>query len=227
MLDLRVGEHLIDRIDRPARHPGFVEALDPVGTGTLRGQLVDFRIESVAILQSIGAICVLRPGDQLRRLERVAETLPDLLAGSGDVDVAIGRFEDTGRNASGVIVAGLFGDLTFHKPARRLEIEHEDLSLQQGRFDLLTLAGLFPLEERNKDARGAKYPRRQVGDRYADPHRPLPGLAGDRHQAAHALGDLIEARALRVGAVLAEARNARIDKARIDLAQRLVVDAEP
>ena len=36
-------------------------------------------------------------------------------------------------------------------------------------------------------------PAAQVGDRNADPHRPLAGQAGDRHQPAHALGDLIEA----------------------------------
>src|SRR5215472_15582780 len=31
VLDLRVGGHLVDRIDRPARHARRVEALDPVG----------------------------------------------------------------------------------------------------------------------------------------------------------------------------------------------------
>ena len=47
-----------------------------------------------------------------------------------------------------------------------------------------------------------------VGDRDADAHRPLPGQAGDRHQAAHALRDLVEARAVGVGPVLAEAGDA-------------------
>ena len=31
MPDLRIGEHLVDRIDRPARHAGIIEMLDPVG----------------------------------------------------------------------------------------------------------------------------------------------------------------------------------------------------
>ena len=55
---------------------------------------------------------------------------------------------------------------------------------------------------------------------------PSPGRAGDRHQPAHALRDLIEARPLVIGAVLAEAGDAAIDDARVDLAHALVVDAE-
>jgi hypothetical protein len=41
------------------------------------------------------------------------------------------------------------------------------------------------------------------------------------------LRDLIEAGTLVIGAVLAEAGDAAIDDARIDLAQRIVIDAEP
>src|SRR5579862_759546 len=32
MPDLGIGEHLVDRIDWPGRHPGIVEALDPFRT---------------------------------------------------------------------------------------------------------------------------------------------------------------------------------------------------
>ena len=61
----------------------------------------------------------------------------------------------------------------------------------------------------------------------ADAHRSLPRQAGDRHQPAHALRDLVEAGPVGVGAGLAEAGNAGIDEARIDLGERLVVDPEP
>ena len=66
----------------------------------------------------------------------------------------------------------------------------------------------------------------EIGDGDADPHRALARRAGDRHQPAHTLRDLIEARPLVVGAVLAEAGDAAIDDARVDLAQALIVDAE-
>jgi hypothetical protein len=43
---------------------------------------------------------------------------------------------------------------------------------------------------------GAEQPAGEVGDGNADPHRFLTGGTGGRHQAAHAFGDLIEARPL-------------------------------
>ncbi len=71
-----------------------------------------------------------------------------------------------------------------------------------------------------------KSPGCEIGHGNADPHRAFAGRAGDRHQPAHALRDLIEAGALVIGAVLAEAGNTAIDEARIDLLQALIVDAE-
>ena len=55
---------------------------------------------------------------------------------------------------------------------------------------------------------------------------PPPGMAGDRHQPAHALRDLVDAGPALVGTVLAEAGDAAVDDARVDLLHRLVIDAE-
>ncbi len=55
---------------------------------------------------------------------------------------------------------------------------------------------------------------------------PWPGMPGDRHEAAHALGDLVDPGAALIGAVLAEAGDAAVDDARVDLPDRLVIDAE-
>src|SRR5690606_7829868 len=73
----------------------------------------------------------------------------------------------------------------------------------------------------------AEHPGTEIRYRNSDAHRALAGEAGDRHQAPHSLGDLVEARALLIGAVLAEAGNAAVNDARIDLPQRLVVDLQP
>ena len=81
-------------------------------------------------------------------------------------------------------------------------------------------------KQRGEDAHGAEQARGEVGHGNADPHRALAGRARDRHQPAHALRDLVEARSLVIGAILAEAGNAAIDDARIDLAHALIVDAE-
>jgi hypothetical protein len=69
--------------------------------------------------------------------------------------------------------------------------------------------------------------RAHVGHGDAGPHRPAARHAGDPHQAAHALGDLVEARALGIGAVLTEARDRAQHDARIYLLQALIVDAQP
>ena len=67
----------------------------------------------------------------------------------------------------------------------------------------------------------------EVGDRNADAHRPLARQAGDRHQPAHALRDLVEAGPVGIRPILAETGNAGVNDARIDLGEGLVVDAEP
>ena len=90
----------------------------------------------------------------------------------------------------------------------------------------LALAGRLALEQRDQDALRQEDAGAEVGDRNADAHRSLPGDAGDRHQAAHALGDLVDARAVPVRPALPEARDAAVDQARVDRAQALVVDAE-
>src|SRR6185436_5161119 len=37
MLHLRIAERLVDRVDRPARHAGLVQRVDPFGAGALHG----------------------------------------------------------------------------------------------------------------------------------------------------------------------------------------------
>ena len=69
-------------------------------------------------------------------------------------------------------------------------------------------------------------PARQIGHRNADAHRPTPGHPGDRHQPAHALRDLVEARTVAIRPVLPEAGDAGIDDPRIDRLQALVIDPE-
>ena len=112
------------------------------------------------------------------------------------------------------------------RPARRLEVQHGDLRAEQGTGHPLALAGLLAFQQRDQDAHGGEDAGGQVGDRNADAHRSLPRQAGDRHQPAHALGDLIEAGTIAIRPVLAEPGNRGIDQPLVDLAQRFVIDAE-
>src|SRR5664279_5715001 len=125
-----------------------------------------------------------------------------------------------------MVVAGLFGDVLSHQPARGLEIQHKNLRLQQRGLHPLAFARNLALQQCGENAGGAEQSRGEVRHGNADPHRALVRRAGDRHQPAHALRDLIEAGTLVVEAVLAEAGNAAIDDARIDFANAVVIDAE-
>jgi hypothetical protein len=108
-----------------------------------------------------------------------------------------------------------------------LEVQHGDLRLQERGLHPLPFAGDVAFEQRDERAHGGVVAAREVRDRHADAHRPLARQPGDGHQAAHALGYLVEARPVAVGAVLAEAGQAHVHEARVDLAQRLVIEAEP
>src|SRR5438445_10349043 len=55
---------------------------------------------------------------------------------------------------------------------------------------------------------------------------PCPGMPVIRHQAAHPLGNLVEARALLIGTVLAKARDTAVHQPGIDLTERLVIDPQ-
>jgi hypothetical protein len=90
----------------------------------------------------------------------------------------------------------------------------------------LPLARGLALDDRDEDALREEDPGAQVGDRNAHAHRTLARNAGDGHEAAHPLGDLIDAGPVPIRPVLPEAGDAAVDQARIDRAQALVVDAE-
>jgi hypothetical protein len=89
--------------------------------------------------------------------------------------VAVGGLEDAGRDRGRVVVAGLLRHLAVHQPARRLEVEHRHLGLQQRGLHPLPLAGLLAGEQRDHDAVGAEEAGREVGDRMPTRTGPWPG----------------------------------------------------
>ncbi len=69
-------------------------------------------------------------------------------------------------------------------------------------------------------------PGAEVRQRDAHAHGAFARPAGDAHQAAHALGDGVEARPVGIGPVLAEAGDAGVDQPRVDGAQLVRADAQ-
>ena len=52
MGDLRVGEHLFDRVDGARRHAGGVETLDPVSARAMGEVGLDGRVKGIAVLKA-------------------------------------------------------------------------------------------------------------------------------------------------------------------------------
>ena len=73
---------------------------------------------------------------------------------------------------------------------------------------------------------GCKNARAQIGYGNAHAHGPLLYQTGDRHQAAHALRNLIKARPCGQGPGLSKARDAGIHQAGVVFFQALVIDAQ-
>src|SRR5690606_3356429 len=227
VLHLRVREGLVDRVDGPAGHAGLVQQLDPLAARALTGDLRDQLVQLLPVRGPLVLPGEAGVGHQVLGTGGAAEALPEVLTGSGDVDLPVGGREQSGRDAGRMIVARLLGHLARHQPARRLEIQHRDLRLEQRGMDPTALPGHLPIEQRDQDSLREETARRQAGDRAADPDRPLAGRTGDRHRAALALCDLVDTGPLAVGTVLSEAGNAAVDDARVHLAHGFVVDPEP
>src|SRR5712691_11488933 len=89
-----------------------------------------------------------------------------------------------------------------------------------------TLARDLTRQQGHQNALGQKDTRAQIRNGDADPHRALSGNAGNRHQAAHALGNLVHSRAIPIRTALPKARDDAVDDAGVDWAQALVIDTQ-
>ena len=90
-------------------------------------------------------------------------------------------------------VAGLCGDFLINEPSGSLKVHHVHHGLQQGRVKPLALTRFFALKQCHQNALCGKDTCAQVSNGNAHAHRAMLGQAGDRHQAAHALCNLIKA----------------------------------
>src|SRR5262249_38510039 len=130
MAHLRIGEYLVDLVDRPAWDSGALEQLDPVLGGLMPGDIPDRRVDGGAV--GAAALLVLPLGLvlPLRAADSVAQSLKHPRGARRDVDVAVAGREYAGGDAGRMIVAGLRCNLAADEPARGLEVEHENLRFE-------------------------------------------------------------------------------------------------
>ena len=126
-----------------------------------------------------------------------------------------------------MVIARLLGHHAINQVPCRLKIAQAHHGLQQVGLHPLPFARGFPLQQGNQNTHGGKHTGARVGNGNTGAHGPLTRQAGDRHQASHALGNLVKPGAGAVRPVFSKAGNAGQDDARVDLGQRLVVNTQP
>ena len=93
---------------------------------------------------------------------------------------------------------------------------------------MLAFAGALGMAQRRQDGHGGVHAGEQVRHRHAHFLRPsadVIALAGDAHQATHALDGIVVAGALAVRPGLAETGHAAVDQTRVQRFQAVVVQA--
>ena len=123
-----------------------------------------------------------------------------------------------------MVIANLDRNIVVVQITRHLKIHHGNLRMQQRRVHPLTLTGYLTLQESRQNSNRAVKPSTQIGHRNARPHRPGLCVACHRHQAPHALKDLIKARSQCIGPVLSKPRNTGQDDPGVHTRQRFVIE---
>ena len=143
-----------------------------------------------------------------------------------DVDVAVGRGEASHRHARRVVVARLRRNLVVDGPPGGLEVHHRDHRFQQGGLHPAAGPGPVPVMQGDQHADGEIETGGQIGHGNPGARRLGARQAGDAHQAAHPLGDLVDAAPVGVRAVLAEAGDRSVDQARVPGVHGVEVEAQ-
>ncbi len=162
------------------------------------------RFQDGAVLQALLVGREVRVAAPFRVAEGRGAALPDRLAGSTDHQIPVlgphalvGRVLAVARTLPGRLLA-------VGEPLRRCPRTETDRGLQQRAFDEPALAGALALVEGGEDALHGPHAGAEIADRQPDRSRRAVGLAGYMHDAAHPLGDQVEAAAPGSGPVIAE-----------------------
>src|SRR5262249_21314576 len=224
--DLRIGENLVEGIDRSGWNPNRFELLQQVATAPTHGQRREPRNQLVTVSQPIGICAVARLLGDFRLPQHHAEFGELAVVAGGDDDVAVRHWENLIGHDIGMRIADALGHLTGDEIIERLVSKDPDLAVDQRGIHLAATAGAPTFDERGENAHYRIDASENVGDR----DTCALGFAVQRpsqvHDPTHALGHEILAGACDVRAGLAKAGDRAIDQPRIVLAQTGVIEAE-
>ena len=116
----------------------------------------------------------------------------------------------------GCALPSRFGHHAAHQIIHRLIGECRRLTIEQRHVDRLAFAGARLMDQRGQNGDRGVEAGDEIGNRHAHFHRlgarRAIGLAGDAHQPAHALNEIVVAGFVLVRPVMAEAGERAIDQ---------------
>ena len=152
----------------------------------------------------------------------VAELFVQLVVAAADDKPSVARLiRVIGRNRSVGIAHPLGVFMADFIPLISV-LQRCDNRVDQRNVNPLSDAGHMPRLDCRQNADCQIEPAQYIADCRTDTGRAVAGVAGDRHQAAHCLGNDIIAGALGIASVAAKSRDSRIDQPGIQLFQLFI-----
>ncbi len=215
VLHLRVGEHLVDAVDRAAGDAGALEQLHPVRGRLRAGDLGDGGVDRLAVGAAPLLGCPLRP--RASRAGRSPREAPEHAAGTGgDVDGAVA----VGNAPVGMPVGWSLPAWPATSPRISQRAAWKSSMNTCASSRLVVTQRPCPVRWRSNSAvmmpRASRLPA--VRSAIGMPTRtgPWPGRPVIDIRPPMPLRDLVHAGARAIRAVLAEAADAAVDQARVD-----------
>jgi hypothetical protein len=163
--DLRVLEHLLDRVDRAAGDAGCIQGFHPVCGGIGCELASDQGVDA----GTIGNPDVLRRvqwiGLELGHPQRVHQPAEKCIVGRGNGDFGIAGGEQPIGRGDRMVVAAARGDGAAREVVGGDVGQHADHAVGQGHFCRLPLPGCAGVKDRGRDGQRRIQPGDQVAER--------------------------------------------------------------
>jgi len=140
--------------------------------------------------------------------------------------MAIGHRKHLIGHDIGMGIAQTCRALPRGKEVHRLVGQHPGHAIEQAEIHMLAHTRPRAFRQRRLNADDAVKPGKDIGKGHADLLRLARRIAGQVHDAAHPLDQEIVSGAMGIGAVLSKAGDRAIDKARVDLFDAVIIEAE-
>ena len=222
---LGVAQGMVDRVDRPKRHPGCLQERGPVGDAGPTEQVFQQRDEGLTVLHPVGVgpeASIIRPIRLAGPLTELSP-LPIVADGEGEIpvvgseclvgyDVGVGIAETPRGFPRDQVVAG-----NVRQPGH--------LAVEQRDIDSLSPAAAGVVEEGRQDGVASEQPSGDVGDRHAHLVRLTFLRPGDAHHPTLGLDDEIVPGQVPVRSGVTITGDRAVDETRSQALQRLVAHA--